>query len=195
MSKYEVMICPGHHLKRKGAVSPHYPQYNEHDVAAAMLYDIVNALGLYGIEAGVAMGTLPDKVATINRAKPRLAIDLHFNADNDHTDPLDKDNKRGAGTCVLYYPGSVVRMRQAARMSATIAQELMLVDNGAQEAWYWGDGTKPDYFTARTTCPAFILEPFFIDNKLEVDTFLVGGRTRTVVDAVTASVVDILKVL
>ena len=193
--KYDVILSAGHHKDRKGKVSPHYPQFNEHDVAVSVIKDVVKELKKVGCNVGTVHGRLPSKVANINKKRPKLAVELHFNADDDHTDPMDKDNKRGHGCCVLYYPNNPVRRLQAAAASHSIANVLYVRDNGAQEGWYWGDGKGevPDYFLRKTICPSFILEPFFMDNEGEVRDFLVNNRHVDIVDAVFDSVVELLR--
>jgi len=191
--RFDVVLSVGHHKDKKGKVSPHYPQFNEYDVATAVLKDVAVELKKLGCAASVVSGKLPSKVVSINKKSPKLAVELHFNADSDHTDPMDRDSSRGHGCCVMYYPNSLVRSRQAAGASRSIADTLSIRDNGGQEGWYWGDGTVPDYFLAKTKCPSFILEPFFMDNEAEVKQFLVGGRHNMVVDAVLKSVIELLR--
>jgi N-acetylmuramoyl-L-alanine amidase len=191
--QYDVVISAGHHVDRKGKESPHYPQFNEHDVATKVVADVVKELEKLGCTVGVVSGKLPVKVAGVNKLKPKLAVELHFNADDDHSDPLDKDSKRGHGCSVMYYPNSLVRKRQAIAASRSLADALGVRDNGGQEGWYWGNGTVQDYFLRKTVCPSFILEPFFMDNEAEVRTFLVQNKHVDLVDAVFNSVVELLR--
>ena len=191
--KFDVVISAGHHVDRKGKQSPHYPQFNEHDVATKIVADVVKELEKLGCSVAVVSGHLPKKVEGVNKRAPKLAVELHFNADDDHSDPLDKDSKRGHGCCVMHYPNSLVRKRQAIAASRSLSDALGVRDNGGQEGWYWGNGTVPDYFLRKTVCPSFILEPFFMDNEAEVRTFLVNNGHADIVNAVFNAVVELLR--
>lgn len=192
----KIAVCPGHHVDRQGAANRKYP-WTEWTAMTHIVFHLAGRLEEAGHEVSIIEGRLPQKVAHINEGKFDLAFDCHLNADNDHVDPLDKDDTRGAGTMVMVVPGNKKRMEQGNVMAETISMMLGTRNHGAREGWYWGGdrpGTKPDYFLSRTNCPAFIPEPFYIDNNAECEYWLERGRQNQVADALAMGIQDMIKV-
>jgi len=188
----KVILCPGHTEKRQGAESPHFPGITEHKQAMLLCRLVAEKRKNVSVHAG----SLKDKVALINRRMPLLAIDLHFNADNDHTDPQDRDDSKGKGTMVMYCPGNAERRRQAATCSDMLSRGLGTVDHGAREGWYWGGdnpGQVPDYFLKHTAVPAFILEPTYIDNEYETKYWIMSGRQKQYADVIIDAIDDLVR--
>jgi len=166
-----IVLCPGHHPHKPGAVNKNFG-ISENQVAVPIVNTAAAALNAVGHTVHVVSGTLREKVQKINEIEPDIAIDLHFNADPE-TD--DTDDLRGYGCMVMHHPKSHKRKKQADAMSRVIAHDLNTRDLGGRKGYYWGGskpGTQPDYFLAKTTCPAFIPEPGYIDNNNFAKIFL-----------------------
>jgi len=151
-----ILISAGHHPYRKGAT---YGDFNEHDEACIWVSLLCNMLGSDALS--VPAGILKNKIEFINRQKDLdFAVEIHFNS------ALNADGKHvGIGSETLYYPGS-----EAGLALATIIQErlsrVFSPNRGAKEGYYQMNKSKgPDYFLAKTRCPAVIIEPEFIHLK------------------------------
>lgn len=148
-----IFISAGHYPAAPGAT---FERFIEHDEAVLWADLMADQLG----EAAtlVPTGVLQTKVAFINSRllNGDVAIEIHFNsaiADGKHV---------GRGCETLYYPGS-----EPGEHIATLCQEALALvfppSRGVKEGWYRMDPTRgPDFFLARTKCPAVILEPEFV---------------------------------
>lgn len=148
-----IAISAGHHPSRPGAC---YKGFCEHPEAVLWATLVVDLLG-YQHAVQVPPGTLREKVGFINGLGCEAAVEIHFNS------AVDRDGNRvGEGSETLYYPGSARGRELAERLQSAIAPHFP-PDRGVKEGWYRMDPSKgPDYFLARTRCPAVILEPEFI---------------------------------
>lgn len=153
------MICLsiGHHAKAKGASTVYNGKtYNEYDIASDWC-DFIAAMEEDNIVL-VPPGNLRSKVAWINHAQPMLAAELHF---NDATDGAGK--QIGSGFETLYYPGSTKGKAFAETIQEHLGETLETKNRGAREGYYrMNPSNGPDFFLARTKCPAVIIEPAFI---------------------------------
>jgi len=209
----DVIICAGHHEGSEGASNEKYGN-TEYRVGLRLLPFIMAQLAMKGITYDTVDGTLRHKIDTINADPPRLAIDLHHNADLDHSDPHDCDDSRGRGCMVVYCPQSSVygdkdsedysRRRQAALFSNVISGKIFSRNLGARQGWYWGSKsldsrglpTKTDAFVTQTKCPAFIPEPGYIDNNKYNEEWLEDERGfYALADAISAGIVAVLEEL
>jgi len=165
----KIAICPGHYPSRSGAINQIH-NLSENYIARNLCPMIKSKL--LGHDVEIIEGTLKDKVARINSKPFDFAFDIHFNAD---VETLDTDDSKGTGCMVMHYPTSAKRKSQAQIMSDVISSELNEKNLGARQAWYWGGsnpGTKPDYFTRKCSCAAFIPEAGYIDNNGFVKKFM-----------------------
>lgn len=191
-----IILCPGHHAARKGAVNSAMG-LNEHDEATKVVIGFAaGILEQAGHSVTIVTGRLRQKIDRINELhdlqRVDLAIDIHFNADNDHLDPDDYDNSRGDGCMVMSVPRSDLRMQQANLLSAVMSEHLNEPDLGGHEGWYWGGekpGSQPDAFLMQTKCPAFIPEPGYIDNSGFADRCLIGEQWQRVAGALSAAII------
>ena len=194
----KIALSAGHYPTKPGATNQKYT-LTEHAEAVKIINHLHAKLAAKRYNVVLISGTLKEKVASINAANCGLAIELHFNADDDHTDPQDKDDLRGRGCMVMYVPNSAVRKQQADVMSNSIAQYMGQRNLGGREGWYWGNVTeswqKPtsvDYFLKATNCPAFIIEPGYIDNNAFAEKWLIAGRHSQIADAIFHAIEVIL---
>jgi hypothetical protein len=153
-----------------------------------------DALHPYHIQpAIVPSGKLPEKVGFINDLcglnDVVCAVEIHFNSG-----PAG----RVWGSETLYYPGSHAGKRMAEHVQSKLGA-VFSPDRGAKEGWYKMDrpgiadyhgdvdgDEKPDYFLARTRCPALILEPEFIQNAT-----VIRERRDQAINAIASALNDI----
>jgi N-acetylmuramoyl-L-alanine amidase len=149
-----IFISAGHHPAAPGAK---WDRFIEHDEASIWTTIMATKLGESG--SLVPTGTLQSKVDFINTRimNGDIAIEIHFNA------ARDADNKPvGRGCETLYYPGSE-KGKAIALLCQEALAEVFPPDRGAKEGWYRMDPERgPDFFLARTKCPAVIVEPEFV---------------------------------
>lgn len=149
-----IFVSAGHYPAAPGAK---YGRFIEHDEAMVWAELIADTLGDSGVL--VPTGFLREKVAFINERSLNgdVAIEIHFNA------ALDSEgNNVGRGCETLYYPGSYDG-EELANLCQGILAQYFAPDRGVKEGWYRMDPSRgPDFFLARTRCPAAILEPEFV---------------------------------
>ena len=149
-----IFVSAGHYPSKPGAS---YERFVEHDEAMIWASLLVHDIGRDAVL--VPTGILKDKVAFINERtlEGDIALEIHFNA------ALNKEGVNvGRGSETLYYPGS-----EAGKSLAELCQKVLAVffppDRGAKEGWYrMNPNNGPDFFLAKTKCPAVILEPEFV---------------------------------
>jgi N-acetylmuramoyl-L-alanine amidase len=149
-----IFISAGHYPESPGAK---FERFIEHDEAILWAESIAGMLG--GNGTLVPTGVLRKKVAFINERTMDgdVAIEVHFNA---ATDSNGKNVGRGCET--LYYPGSVDG-EELANLCQGILSQHFQPDRGVKEGWYRMDPARgPDFFLAKTACPAIIIEPEFV---------------------------------
>lgn len=152
-----IFISAGHYPAAPGAK---FDRFIEHDEAEIWATIMANKLDLNSTL--VPTGILQSKVDYINTRLMNgdIAIEIHFNA------ARDADNKPvGRGSETLYYPGS-----EEGKKVAELCQEALAIcfppSRGVKEGWYRMDPERgPDFFLARTKCPAIIIEPEFVHHS------------------------------
>lgn len=150
-----IFVSAGHYPSKPGAAYKGFTEYDEAEIWADKIVEYLDGEGKL-----VPTGFLGQKVGFINVREPDLAIEVHFNAAVD-----DNGNNVGRGCETLYFPGSTKGKRLAEIVHEAIA-EVFEPDRGVKEGWYrMNPENGPDYFLARTSCPAIIVEPDFIHRK------------------------------
>lgn len=170
-----IAISAGHWEKAKGAKNANgFYEYPETLLWAGAIIERLRKLEIDAIL--VPAEDLSSKVAFINECvrqdRVKLAVEIHFNS-------CASGNARGSET--LYYPGSKVG-RQTAQTVQSALGTFMAPNRGAKEGWYKMDrpGVKdfagdkegdetPDYFLAKTKCPAIVIEPAFIQRQQVIE--------------------------
>jgi len=151
-----IFISAGHHPGSPGAT---HERFIEHDEAViwADTFDI--KMGIDCVM--VPPGTLQSKVNFINARLMNgdIAIEIHFNS-------AMKDGKHvGRGCETLYYPGSESGLH-IAQLCQQALEQCFPPSRGVKEGWYRMDPKRgPDFFLARTKCPAVIIEPEFVHHS------------------------------
>lgn len=147
-----IALSAGHNPVKKGAC---YLNFCEYDEAVLWVELIAEHLGNHAYI--VPTGKLKDKVKAINERDCVLAVEIHFNS------AVNSVGKHvGKGSETLYCPGSE-RGEYAANAVQEVLAPTLFRDRGIKEGWYQMNKNKgPDYFLAKTNCPAIILEPDFI---------------------------------
>jgi N-acetylmuramoyl-L-alanine amidase len=149
-----IFISAGHYPAAPGAK---FERFIEHDEAIVWAKAITERLGKHGTL--VPTGVLREKVAFINERimNGDFAVEVHFNAAVDSS-----GTNVGRGCESLYYPGSLDG-KDLAELCQGILSEFFAPDRGAKEGWYRMDPARgPDFFLAKTKCPAVIIEPEFV---------------------------------
>jgi hypothetical protein len=162
-----IFVSAGHYPSKPGAS---FEGFTEYDEASDWADLIVAHLGDAGVL--VPTGFLGHKVGFINARAPKLAIEIHFNSfkvwEDLNKDGLITDDElkaAGRGCETLYFPGSV-RGQQLAETVHAALSSVFTPDRGIKEGWYrMQEKNGPDYFLAKTSCPAIIIEPDFIHRK------------------------------
>jgi N-acetylmuramoyl-L-alanine amidase len=149
-----IFISAGHYPAKPGAK---YERFIEHDEAVIWAQLLVDQLG--DDATLVPTGVLKEKVAYINTRTLQgdIAVEIHFNA------AVDEDgNNVGRGSETLYYPDST-KGKALAKVCQKVLAEHFAPDRGIKEGWYrMQKKYGPDFFLAKTMCPAVILEPEFV---------------------------------
>ena len=162
-----IFVSAGHYPSKPGATHEGFTEYDEAIIWAEL---IVEALGNEGVL--VPTGFLGQKIDFINARSPDLAIEIHFNsfkvwkdANQDGIMTDDELHAAGRGSETLYYPGSKSGHRLAELVQLAVSK-LFKPDRGVKEGYYrMQKKNGPDFFLAKTTCPAVIVEPEFIHRK------------------------------
>lgn len=159
-----IFVSAGHHEAKPGAS---FDAFNEFDEAIKWQQIISDELG--DSASLVPTGVLKDKVAFINNRDPSksIAVEIHFNAARTNVAKGGEEpvwEPIGTGCETLYYPGS----KQGELLASIVNKSLALhfKDRGIKEGYYrMVKKFGPDFFLAKTTCPAIIIEPEFIHHK------------------------------
>jgi N-acetylmuramoyl-L-alanine amidase len=148
-----IFISAGHYPSAPGAKWERFVEHDEATVWADLLVAQIDD------SMRVPTGILRDKVNFINERVMNgdIAVEIHFNAARDKN-----NNPVGRGCETLYYPGSD-RGEKLAEICQVALKSFYPPDRGAKEGWYRMDVSKgPDFFLAKTTCTAVIVEPEFV---------------------------------
>lgn len=174
-----IFISAGHHPSAPGA---RWERFVEHDEAVIWADELVAAL-----DSGmrVPAGVLKSKVEFINNRimNGDIAIEIHFNAARD-----SNNNPIGKGCETLYYPGSEKGL-ELAEICQQALHQYFPPDRGAKEGWYRMDPTKgPDFFLAKTKCPAVIIEPEFV-HRSEI----IQSQRNSAIEKLVAALEEVYK--
>lgn len=152
------MISAGHYPERPGAC---FDDFCEHGEAKSWAILITDHLIRMGVDARlVPNGVLKNKVEYINGNDAEIAVEIHFNSAKD-----SEGTHIGEGCETLYCPESQRGAYIANEIQKAIAPALFR-DRGIKEGWYrMIKKNGPDFFLAKTSCPAIIIEPDFIHRK------------------------------
>lgn len=153
-----IAISPGHYPEKPGACHDGFCEYDEAVRWADLLCDLLGP----GNAVRVPGKHLKDKVAFINARTPGIAVavDIHFNAAADA-----EGNPVGRGCETLYMPDSDDSKCLAEACHAALVS-VFTPDRGVKEGWYrMQKKFGPDFFLAKTPCPAIIIEPDFIHRR------------------------------
>lgn len=148
-----IFISAGHYPSAPGAK---WERFIEHDEAVIWADELVAAIDR---AMRVPAGVLKDKVQFINERTMNgdIAVEVHFNAARD-----SNNNPIGRGSETLYYPGSY-KGQQLAELCQASLEKFYPPNRGAKEGWYrMNPDNGPDFFLAKTKCPAVIIEPEFV---------------------------------
>jgi len=165
--KKMIAISAGHYPERPGACFEDFCEHGEAMQWALTIMRHMKGEGFY-----VPTGHLKNKVLAINNRNIYFAVEIHFNSfkvwkDANHDGIVTDDElmNAGEGCETLYYPGSEKGAFIANELQSAIAPALFR-DRGIKPGYYrMNPKNGPDFFLAKTKCPAIILEPEFIHHK------------------------------
>lgn len=154
-----IAISAGHYPEKPGACFKNFCEHEEALRWVELIMGIIERLGDTRV-VKVPPGPLRSKVQFINTLTPVLALEIHFNA------LVDENGKNiGQGCMTLHYPHSSAGVQAAEPIQRALAS-VFPPDLGMRPGYYRLDPKfGPDFFLARTTCPALILEPEFIHHR------------------------------
>lgn len=153
----KIAISAGHYPERPGACHHDFCEHGE-----AMRWAELIAENLEGATL-IAPGYLNTKVATINSQNFDIAVEIHFNSAKDA-----EGNHVGEGSETLFYPHSEKGAYVASEVQTSIVNAGFR-NRGIKPGYYrMNKKNGPDFFLAKTNCPAIILEPEFIHYKSRI---------------------------
>lgn len=142
-----IVLNPGHGGADPGAVNEEL-QITEHAVCVEIVKRMQAALNC---DVVIQIEGLSKAIAAINKLKPSLVVSVHCNA---------ATNKAANGAETLYYPGSAAGRMLASTIQFQLVEKLGQRNRGIQARGDLG-------LLRSTSCPAVIVEPFFISNSEE----------------------------
>lgn len=145
----KVALVVGHRLSSQGACAPDICEFDFNEDLAHMVARFIPES--YVVYRETYRG-LPDK---INKEKPELIISFHCNA----------FNKKVSGTETLYYYKSKKGKKLAKKLQKAIVNVLDLKDRGIKPK---SAEDRGGYLLKYTNAPCVIIEPFFIDNPIDL---------------------------
>jgi len=152
MSKVALVI--GHSKKKKGASNKSL-NINEFELNEKLVNDIHEKCDNSIVIYRDTLAELPNK---INQENPDYIISFHCNAFNGNV----------SGTETLYWHKSKNGKTLAQKFQDSMLKVLKLNDRGLVSVKYHDRGW---YILRKTNAPCIIVEPFFIDNNSDVNTF------------------------
>ena len=154
-----IAISAGHYPEAKGAYNKTHNLW-EYDICTNIASIVAIELQELNIPiVFVPTGALTKKIAFINKSDCLCAIEIHLNS----------ASVIGSGTECLYYPRSERGKTLAQFCQTALVFNLSLRDRGlvARERLA---------FLSRTTCPSVITEALFLNNNVEVESYLLDDH-------------------
>lgn len=148
----DALLIVGHQPWAKGARN-HDTDLYEFDFNLPVVLAVQAGLTLLGVDATVDMYARGGgNVDRWNQMNARLVVEFHCNA----------FNEQATGTEVLYGTGRANSRKAARHIQSALVTELGLPDRGTKGVKRKGRG---GYLLHGITAPCVIPEPFFIDNR------------------------------
>lgn len=195
----DVALSIGHTPQAPGAryLDSHVHEYHWNAELAPRLGCAMTAAGLsvatFQRDEGPYTAAMRKLCDAINAARPRLVLELHFNAGG------------GSGAMGVHWPGSSAGQRAARILATAAATAIGIPNRGAvPQARSWNGpvrtdekgkpapGGPPLYLLQLTAAPAVILEPFFGDRAGEAEAATRARDDGRLSAALAAAVVEVL---
>lgn len=187
----DVAISVGHSKASPGAVAVdgiaewhwHHPLANA--LAVELAGHNLEAEVFYRPELPYSLA-MHDLVQRINRAAPRVVLELHFNAF-----PEAPGQATVTGTMALYWPTSEMGHQLARKLSAATAQAQGTIDRGARaQALSWAGA--PLYILQNTRAPSVILETHYGDAACDHQRATAARDSGATARALAAALAEVL---
>lgn len=152
-----IVICIGHHPESPGArnASHNISEWDFNKPLAQMIADNVNRVKTIIMSRTTYHWTESEIRSRINSQGATAVIELHANA----------FDRQVSGTEMLYWHNSTRGSALAGRIQSEVLGALQLSNRGLKPQRI---GDRGALFLAKTTPPAVICEPFFIDNDSDL---------------------------
>ena len=167
MSKKKVFVGVGHGGSDPGAVAN---GFKEAVINLTIAKVVTSELERHDVDVKMSRTVnenddLNEEIRECNAYKPTLAIDIHTNAGGG--DGFEVFHSIGGGT------GKV--------LATHINNEVKLIGQNSRGVKTKVNSSGKDYFgfVRSTTCPAVIVEGFFIDNKTDIKDFDTDAKLKT----------------
>jgi len=172
----KIALCPGHSAVAFGVGKN---GFREHEVCSHITSQLERVLSEF--EVRVIEGTLLEKTTAINSYSPNIALEIH-------TGNCNKSQTSGSRT---FYD---IKKPTSEFLSECVLTEMVRTLNtrnqGSRAGWYKKispktvkdgrapEGWKPkiDLFLKKVTCPAVLVEPFFLSSPNDVKKFILGRK-------------------
>lgn len=182
----KVSIGAGHNPPEDyGAVNSDLELYEYIEAHKVVSYSN-DALKISGFDVHNFCGTLKQKVKSINRARPDIAIEVHFNSST---------NKKARGGLVMYYPSEKSELL-AKSIERGLRDSTSIPIREIFEGHFRLDPKRPYlYILRKTRCPCVVLEPLFISNHLDGRLLEGGTIHRIIAGAILIGVKEYAKMM
>jgi N-acetylmuramoyl-L-alanine amidase len=169
-----VAISPGHYAAYKGVAKNGYIEYDE---VSRIVEILKNKFDLERYRIYIIQGKLEEKVNKINELKPDLAVEVHLGNTN-------SSSTRGSRSFHM------LNDKKSECLSETLLSscvDLLKTENkGSWVGWFKkvspsmanspnvpvpGFKPKVDLFLSKTTCPAALIEPYYISSSSDCEYF------------------------
>lgn len=176
LSGIKILLDPGHGGKEPGAAGPTgYPEKEVNLVMSKLIRERLVERGaiVYVTREGDETLPLPDRVATIDRVEPAIAISIHYNALPDNGDAF---NTKGIGT-FWYHP-------QAHSLAMFLHNYLVQRLGRPSYGVYWNNLA----LTRPASAPSVLLELGFMTNPFEFEWVTNPQEQRKLAEAIAEGI-------
>lgn len=191
-----IIVSPGHTQEFPGVRKN---GFNEFEIVSKIAKYLHEYLVQEEVDVELLNGTLLDKVVSINKTKPRIAIEIHLGNSNN-------SNIRGVRS--FYKPSSLLSRKLAGHFVDRCASDLNIPKVGYYAGWYKkitpsmvNNGKAPadwvpkiDIFLAKLDDPIIpvIVEPLFLSSSKDCSEFIKDDKLQLIAKSLLNGLVDFI---